>query len=62
MRFHTRVVECNPSAIHVDMNVEIVSDEQDDGIVIPFWRPLAHALSVFRSLQPRWASHPWSIY
>ena len=41
VRFHTRFVDCDPAQIHVGMEVEIVFHAQEDGIVIPFWRPAA---------------------
>ena len=41
VRFHTRFVECDPGDIHVGMDVEVTFDLEDDGAVIPHWRPLA---------------------
>lgn len=41
VRFHTRFVDAGPSDIDVDMQVEVVFEEQEDGVVIPFWRPVS---------------------
>ena len=39
VRFHTRVVDCEPSEVFVGMNVEVVFRDGADDFVIPYWRP-----------------------
>ena len=37
--FHSDIVECDPSTVHVGMTVEVVYDRIDDDTVIPRFRP-----------------------
>ena len=41
VRFHTRIVECDPQNVFVGMNVEVEFREAGEGMVLPYWRPTA---------------------
>ena len=41
VRFHTRIVECDPSEMFVGMDVDVVFREERDEIILPYWRPSA---------------------
>ena len=40
VRFHTRFVDCEPGDVRVGQEVEITFREDEDGTVLPYWRPI----------------------
>lgn len=41
VRFHTRILECDPADVQVGMSLEVLFQEEPDGTVLPYWRPSA---------------------
>ena len=41
VRFHTRILECAPADVAVGMPLDVLFQEEEDGTVLPYWRPSA---------------------
>lgn len=40
IRMMTRIVECDPAAIHIDMDVEVVFHKLNDDFYLPYFKPV----------------------
>ena len=40
VRMMTRIVDCNPEDIHIDMEVEVVFHKLNDDFYLPYFRPV----------------------
>ncbi|HKR91518.1 Zn-ribbon domain-containing OB-fold protein [Novosphingobium sp.] len=41
VRFHTRILACDPADVQVGMSLKVLFQEEPDGTVLPYWRPSA---------------------